>query len=189
MKSKGWQVRGVEPSAFGAGQAQREGLEVAHGSLHDAHFPDSAFDYVRSNHSFEHVHNPAEVLAEIHRILKPGGKLFIGIPNTESVPYRVFGKYWWYLGIPLHTFSYGTSNIEVLLRRFGFQIERIYYQSNYSSILGSIQIYLNRNTTRRSTEGWVIRNPILKMLANLLARFFDLARRGDAIEVIALKPR
>jgi SAM-dependent methyltransferase len=189
MKAKGWQVKGVEPSQFGASQGQREGLEVVHGTLLDAHFPDNSFDYIRSNHSFEHVPNPDEVLREVHRILKPDGKLFLGIPNTASIAYKVFGKYWWYLGIPVHTFSYSTSNISALLRRTGFHVDRVYYQSNYSSILGSLQIYLNRNTNRKSTEGMLIRNPLLKVTANVLTRLFDLVRAGDAIEVIASKGR
>jgi len=188
MKVRGWDVRGVEPSLFGASQAQREGLDVVHGTLHDAHFPANSFDYIRSNHSFEHMPNPGEVLLEIRRILRPGGKLFLGIPNTESIPYRVFGRYWWYLGIPVHTFSYGTSNISALLRRTGFHVDRVYYQSNYSSILGSLQIYVNRNSSRRSTEGMLIRNPLLKVAANILARLCDFTRNGDAIEVIATKP-
>lgn len=189
MKAAGWDVRGVEPSLFGASQAQREGLDVVHGTLHDAKFPANSFDYIRSNHSFEHMPNPAEVLVEIRRILKPGGKLFLGIPNTESVPYRIFGRYWWYLGIPVHTFSYGTSNISALLRRTGLKVGRIYYQSNYSSILGSLQIYLNRNGSRKSTEGLLIRNPLLKVFANLLTKMCDFTRNGDAIEVIATKPQ
>jgi SAM-dependent methyltransferase len=189
MKARGWDVKGVEPSSFGAAQGKREGLNVVHGTLHDARFPDNSFDYIRSNHSFEHMPNPAEVLVEIRRILKPGGKLFLGIPNIESIPYRLFGRYWWYLGIPVHTFSYGTSNISALLRRSGFHIEIVHYQSNYSSILGSLQIYVNRNSSRKSTQGLLIRNPFLKLAANLVARLCDFSNKGDCIEVIGTKPR
>lgn len=189
MKGRGWHVRGVEPSSFGAAQAKKDGLDVFNGTLNDARFPSNSFDYIRSNHSFEHVPNPREVLRDVYRILRPGGKLFIGVPNTASVAYRLFGKYWWYLGIPVHTYGYSTANLCQFLRSEGFEIEKVYYQSNYSSFLGSLQIFLSRKTTKKSTEGWLIRNPLLKLLSNGIARICDLMRRGDAIEVIATRPR
>ncbi len=38
-------------------------------------FDDQAFDAVLCNQVLEHVFNPDEFLREIHRVLKPGGKL------------------------------------------------------------------------------------------------------------------
>jgi SAM-dependent methyltransferase len=188
MRAKGWNVTGVEPSIFGAEEGRHNGLNIFHGTLHEAKFAPNSFDYIRSNHSFEHVPNPLEILDEIYRILKPGGKLFVGIPNIDSIPYRVFGKYWWYLGAPVHTYSYTVPTISALMRRSGFAIDKIYFNSNYTSLLGSLQIYVNRNTGKRSTEGWLIKNPVLMFGANLMTQIIDLACRGDAIEVIARKP-
>jgi len=44
-------------------------------------FRDRSFDAVLSFDVFEHVQSPAEVLAECHRILKPGGRLFAVFPS------------------------------------------------------------------------------------------------------------
>lgn len=188
MRKKGWRVRGVEPSSFGASEGTKAGLDIFNGTLLEAKFPSNSFDYVRANHSFEHVSDPVEVLLEINRILKPGGKLFIGIPNIESVPFQIFGRYWWYLGAPVHTYSYGVSNISALLHRSGFALDKIYFNSNYASLLGSLQIYANRDSYRRSSEGWLIRNPLLKVISNIVMWFIDRIRKGDAIEIIASKP-
>jgi len=188
MQAKGWDVMGVEPSIFGAEEGRQSGLEIFHGVLHEAKFASGSFDYVRSNHSFEHVPNPVEVLDEIYRILKPGGKLFIGVPNIVSIPYRIFGKYWWYLGAPVHTYSYTVSTISTLMRRSGFVIETAYFNSNFASLLGSLQIYANRNNGRKSTEGRLFKNPALRLAADLMTRAIDLIGRDDAIEVIAQKP-
>ena len=40
-------------------------------------FEDNTFDTVIMNDSMEHVSNPKEVLNEIHRVLKKGGKLYV----------------------------------------------------------------------------------------------------------------
>jgi SAM-dependent methyltransferase len=185
MRSEGWSVRGIEPSIFGAEEGRRYGLDIFNGTLHEAKFPASTFDYVRSNHSFEHVPNPVEVLDEIYRILKPDGKLYIGIPNIDSLPYRIFGKYWWHLGVPVHTYSYTVPTISTLIRHSGFAIDRVHFNSNFASLLGSLQIYINRNNGKRSTAGWFIKNRILMFGTNMITRVLDLMGQGDVIEIIA----
>lgn len=189
MQAKGWNVQGVEPSRFGAEEARRAGFDIFNGTLDEAELADNTFDYVRSNHSFEHVPNPVEVLNEIYRILKPGGKVYIGIPNIDSLPYRIFGRYWWYLGVPVHTYTYTPSTISTLMNRCGFTIENIYYNSNFMSLLGSTQIFINRNSGKTSAEGQLIKNPILMMLSNLAMKVVDFIGQGDAIELIARKPK
>ncbi len=58
-------------------------------------FPDHHFDAVVCFEVFEHVFNLDEVLAEIGRVLKPGGQLLISIPfawDEHEVPYD-FARY------------------------------------------------------------------------------------------------
>jgi SAM-dependent methyltransferase len=46
----------------------------------DAHhlpFRDGVFDAVVTFNTFEHLHNPFQAAREIHRVLKPGGRLFL----------------------------------------------------------------------------------------------------------------
>lgn len=188
MAKRGWKVWGVEPSRHGAQAGRSAGFEVFRGSLLEASYPESFFDYVRSNHSFEHMPNPVEALTEIQRILRPGGKLFIGVPNVDSLAFRLFGRYWWYLGAPIHTYSYSAKTITSLLERAGFHKEKVFYNSNYWSLLGSLQIFLNRNTGERSEEGLLIRSKVLTIIANLAEKCLDRIQSGDAIEVISVKP-
>lgn len=43
-------------------------------------FPDNSFDTIIMNDAMEHVAKPDEVLNEIYRVLKPGGKLYVNFP-------------------------------------------------------------------------------------------------------------
>lgn len=185
MREGGWRVCGVEPVLAGAEAGRNAGLDIRHASLLGVQFPDASFDYVRSNHSFEHVTNPLELLHEIRRILRPGGKLFLGVPNSESLPFKIFRQYWWYMGVPFHPYTYSPETLSVLLNKAGFQVESVFYNSNYYSVIGSLQIYCNRNNGKSSEEGWMTRNILLMLFGNVIARFFDLIHRGDAIEIIS----
>ena len=48
-------------------------------------FPNDYYDFIYSYHVLEHVPDPKIVLRELHRVLKPGGNLFIGFPNKNRL--------------------------------------------------------------------------------------------------------
>ncbi len=186
MRSKGWGVFGVEPSKAASEAGKRLGaLDIFNGNLIEAGFPHDYFDYIRLNHSFEHIANPNEVLDEIRRLLRPGGKLLIGVPNIESLNARFFRAYWWYLGAPVHTYNYSADTLTAMLKKHGFRVERVNFNSDFSGVLGSIQIWLNRRSNRSSTEGFVFNSSILRVLAQRFAKATDILKLGDAIEIIS----
>jgi SAM-dependent methyltransferase len=188
MRDQGWETHGVEISRPAAEVGRKtRGLDIFPGTLREARFPDAYFDYVRSNHSLEHITSPGETLEEIHRILRPDGKVLIGVPNVGSLNARVFGQYWWYLGAPVHPFTYSVETLCQLLHKYQFVVEKVTYNSDHSGIIGSLQIWLNRGNGRKSTEGTVIGNPLLRVLCHWIAKCFDLFKRGDAIEITAVK--
>ncbi len=63
--------------------ASKLGLRGFEFQLDDAKstsFPDSSFDTIIMNDAMEHVAEPEAVLREMHRILKPQGKLYVNFP-------------------------------------------------------------------------------------------------------------
>lgn len=84
-KASGWEVSGVEFGASAAGYAREKlGLEVRCGSLEDAGFPEGYFDYIRINNVLEHVRDPRSLLLECRRIIAPGGRLALAVPNGPN---------------------------------------------------------------------------------------------------------
>lgn len=54
---------------------------------------DGCVDVVMLSNALEHVYNPADLLCEIRRILKPGGRLFLTVPflvKVHQAPYDFF---------------------------------------------------------------------------------------------------
>lgn len=84
--ARGWNAVGVEPSPVTSALArERFGLDVRTGTLTEAALPDASFDAATMTDVFEHVGDPGAVLAQIRRLLRPGGVLFIKVPNLRYV--------------------------------------------------------------------------------------------------------
>jgi len=78
---------------LGCGERKKEGYvtldfrpEVNPDIVHNLNvfpypFPDSYFDVIEASHVLEHLDRPFLVMKELHRILKPGGRLIIKVPH------------------------------------------------------------------------------------------------------------
>jgi SAM-dependent methyltransferase len=185
MKAAGWSCTGVEVSDAALEVARSHGLRVEKDL---AIIPSSSFDYVRANHSLEHVSNPREVLEGMYRVLKPGGTLFLGVPTNESQNARLFGQYWWYLGAPVHPVTFSTRGLLALIQRVGFEPTRVSTNSDHGSTAGSLQIFFNRNSGRTSSQGFLFALKPLLLLGHWLAKLQDALGVGDKLEIIARKP-
>lgn len=186
MQQVGWRSYGVELNNSAVDSGTHKGLSIFRGTLRQAKFPSAYFDYIRASHSLEHMTCPHETLEEIRRILKPAGKIMIAVPNTASVTARLFGKYWWHLCPPVHPFGYSLRSLTELLSRHHFHVEKAAWNSDYVGLLGSLQMWINRDTGRRSFEGSLFASKPLRVLSGWMQRLFDVANRGDMIEVTAI---
>lgn len=186
-KKMGWKTYGVEIDKGAAEYGNTLGLNIFNGSITDAKYPSNFFDYIRSNHSFEHLINPEVILLEMYRILKKDGKIFIGVPNIKSFAFSFFKKYWYYLGIPFHPYSYNMNNLTLLLEKSGFKVISIRYVGNYQGLLGSLQIWLNRRNKKKSNEGIIVNNIFLKIFFHQIAKILNKFKIGDRIEINAVK--
>lgn len=86
------QVIGVDGSEHSAEYANKlygtdkNGADYLCGMLPEflSRFPDAHFDVVVSFETLEHVEAPQELLAEFNRVLKPGGRIIVSVPNDWS---------------------------------------------------------------------------------------------------------
>ncbi len=53
---------------------------MRHENIEALSFADQSFDIILSNDVLEHVNLPERAVAEIYRILKPGGEFFMTVP-------------------------------------------------------------------------------------------------------------
>lgn len=185
---RGWRAVGVEPNPQAVEQGRRRGLDVVQGTLDDARFADAAFDYVRLDHSFEHMTNPTATLREIRRILRPGGRLFICVPEFGSTTRRWFGEYWWFLGLPVHAYQYSRDTLPRLLERAGFAVERVRVRPHLGGTLGSLELLLNRRRTDPTRRVRPMQSAVCRLLGQWAAVLVAAFGTGDVVEVTAVRP-
>lgn len=124
-RERGWHTVGVEPSAFGAGYAREQlGLEVIQADLFGAELAQRSFDVVTMGDVLEHLTEPDPALERVRTLLKPGGVLWLALPDAGSRLARAMGRRWWSV-IPTHVQYFTRRSVAALLNRAGFTVLEI----------------------------------------------------------------
>lgn len=118
----GCNVIGVEPSLYLSERARDSyKLDIRSGTLEQNRFEDNTFDIVTLWDVIEHLVDPATVLVEIKRILKPNGIFVVNYPDHGSLACKMLGKKWpFYLSV--HLIYFNTSTITDFMARSGFVV-------------------------------------------------------------------
>lgn len=116
----GWRASGVDFDAATVDSARARGLDAHWGSIDAYRGCSELFDVITMSHVIEHVHEPAALLENAYRLLKPGGRLWLETPNLESLGHRKFGRHWRGLETPRHLVLFNWHSLTLLLRQAGF---------------------------------------------------------------------
>jgi SAM-dependent methyltransferase len=123
-KNTGWQVTGLEPNDLARQDAAtRVGQPIQEpGAL--ATLPASSFDVITLWHVLEHVHTLNETLDQLLRVLKPGGKLLVAVPNVESLDAQHYRQDWAAYDVPRHLYHFSPATMRRLLSRHGLAVRQ-----------------------------------------------------------------
>lgn len=111
---------GVEINSAAAAAAKSKGFHIHCGTLKDAGLPEGEFDLIRLGHVLEHFPSPRKDLHQIRRLLKPGGVICGETPNTGSLDFKLFGRYWGAMHTPRHLVLFNRKNLVACLGGAGF---------------------------------------------------------------------
>lgn len=116
----GWQTVGVDFDASAVEVSRSLGLDVRLGSVSVLDPAVEQFDGITLSHLIEHVHDPEDLLRACHRLLKPGGWIWLETPNIESAGHGLYGRNWLHLDPPRHLVLFTPSALVDLLGKVGF---------------------------------------------------------------------
>jgi 2-polyprenyl-3-methyl-5-hydroxy-6-metoxy-1,4-benzoquinol methylase len=185
LRRLGWTVTGTELSD-GAARFARDvlHLDVKVGDLRSLHFEEGTFDAVVLWHVLEHVHDPASLLHEVNKVVRPGGFVLVAVPNFGSVEAELCKANWFHLDVPRHLSHFTLETLVHMLNAEQFKSERIRYFSPEYDYFSFIQSALNGLGVHQ--------NSLYKLLragpAKLLQRRDAQDHKRDVIANLALAP-
>jgi 2-polyprenyl-3-methyl-5-hydroxy-6-metoxy-1,4-benzoquinol methylase len=119
---KGYQVTGIEPNETARNFAvQTHGLAV----YPESYLDDPGigkYDIVTLWHVLEHVHELANRMQQIHKLLDKEGTLIIAVPDSDSWDAVHFSEYWAALDVPRHLYHFTPDTLKLLAENNGFRI-------------------------------------------------------------------
>ena len=121
-RERGWSVIGVEPSAFASAYARdRLDLDVRTGDLFTTELPRAHFDAIVMGDVLEHLPRPGEALDRMAELLRPGGIVWLALPDAGSLVARALRARWWSV-IPTHVQFFTRRSLRTLLERRGWTV-------------------------------------------------------------------
>jgi 2-polyprenyl-3-methyl-5-hydroxy-6-metoxy-1,4-benzoquinol methylase len=125
MRDSGWKVTGLEINENARHFAKEKfSLDVI--SIPElASFDENHFDSITLWHVFEHFHDPQNYINEIRRLLSPGGKCIIAMPNCSSFDARHYGRFWAAWDVPRHLWHFAPDTFRAFTAKNGLEITAI----------------------------------------------------------------
>jgi SAM-dependent methyltransferase len=121
-RSAGWVVQGVDFDAVAVSTARSLGLDIRQGGLELLQeCEDESFAWISLSHVLEHVHSPMLWLHELHRLLEPGGTLWLQTPNINSLGHARYQEDWRGLEPPRHLALWTLETLCQNLKEVGFR--------------------------------------------------------------------
>lgn len=163
MKNAGWSVMGIEPSAQAREIAyQRLGFQPLTPTDY-SQLPDHSFDLITLWHVLEHVDDLSYQIQQLQRLLKPGGRLLLALPNFTSFDAKHYGQYWAAWDVPRHLNHFCPDSILAIFKDSSFQlvdIQKLKWDAFYISFLS--ETYMHHSLA-------LLRGAILGLRSNLKA--------------------
>jgi SAM-dependent methyltransferase len=122
MKTAGWDIKGIEINEkarkYAAAQFYIDTLSPEKINT----LPLKSFDCITLWHVLEHFYDPFGFMEEIAGVIKPGGKIFIALPNAGSFDAGHYGNKWAAYDVPRHLWHFDPSTFSIFALRNRFSI-------------------------------------------------------------------
>jgi SAM-dependent methyltransferase len=132
---------GLDSSAEAIAQATEHGIDARVADLEQPlELPDGEFDLIIAKDILEHLQRPGETVAELLRVLKPGGRVYACSPDAQN----------WVWDDYTHVRPFSRHGFRRLFEDQGFRVDKVTYMS---LILGSW--FIADHTKKKQQPRWL----------------------------------
>lgn len=191
--AKGWESCGTE---FGAGPiaaCRAKGIRVFEGPLRPDDHPAEGYDVVCAFEVVEHLVRPGPEIDNMLKLLRPGGLLYVTVPNFNCLARRMDQAHWNVINYPehlnhftrrtLHRMLDGKGLRKAWLTTTGFSMERWMTKKRRDKVTKTEAHHAQDQFRERIEARWHLR--LAKAAINYL---LDLSGLGDSMKAGYIKP-
>lgn len=184
MRDRGWDARGMDFSADAAAAARANfGLDVIHGDLPHPAVPPGSLDAVTLRAVLEHVHDPVRLVREAAAALKPGGYLFVSVPNLAGWGFGAFGPAWHPLDLPRHLLHFTPDTLRRVVTSGGLTVEAVKTRGH-----GRWMVFSADRAKRFRPRRWAEAVRRVRLLRSAVTTLTEWRDRADDLCLLARKP-
>lgn len=165
----GWQVQGCEIDPKAAAICRNLGINILEGDAFHPSLTTQSFNVITMSHVIEHVQDQPALLQRTHDLLRPGGSLWLALPNPQSVGLQVSGTAWHALHPPYHLSIPSLCILKNWLKNAGFSnVQPLRRGAHVRTVWRLSQAIAKRESLPAPSPAWLF---ICRMLADGLASF------------------
>jgi len=149
------------------------------------------YDLIMFNHSFEHIFDQLQTLIKVYKLLSECGVCLIRMPIKTDYIWNLYGTNWAQIDAPRHFFLHTLKSFELLVKKSGFSIQDIVFDSTEFQFWGSEQY---KKSIPLNVENSYSVNPEKSIFAieqiikyKKLAKRLNMACQGDQAAFILKK--
>jgi 2-polyprenyl-3-methyl-5-hydroxy-6-metoxy-1,4-benzoquinol methylase len=129
-RQHGFEVEGLELSAYAADYVRKMGIPVRTESIESANDAPNTWDVIVMREVIEHLPHPMESLKTIYSWLKPGGVLFMATGNYDCPERKLRGSDWFYFMPEGHLYYFSNRTMTNYLKKVGFGTVKVTNQGD-----------------------------------------------------------
>jgi len=187
---KTWTLEGVDADKRAASMAEKRNLKVHQGLLENLDLPERFYDLALMIQTVEHVASPPELLANVRKILRPGGRVVIVTDNTDSLDFKIFKRrHWGGYHFPRHWNLFNPSTLRKLADKTGFEVEKLITQVSPVNWVYSVRNSLSdRQAPRWLVEQFSLKSPLSLGVFTIFDTLNNLAGHGALLNAVLKRP-
>ncbi len=172
LKQLGWEACGVDINQACIRHAESAyGIKVYCGDAALQRLPDGSFDCITLWHFLEHSTDPAGILRECARIIKPGGLIVVGLPNCASLEAGWLKEKSILFDVPRHLYAFSPVTLRRLAAAAGLKKEKAVYTASFPSIIESLNISFRSQGMKKQINTDILLNPLVVFLDMAISWF------------------
>ncbi|MGE3274302.1 MAG: class I SAM-dependent methyltransferase [Vicinamibacterales bacterium] len=124
-QARGWRACGIDLNTSAVAFGRQRGLDLRTAALEDAGFEPASFDAISLFDVLEHLVHPGATLERCLGLLRPGGIVYLYVPNFDSASRLLMGSGAHFIW-PTHHLNYYTPvTLAAFLERHGLSVELV----------------------------------------------------------------